>query len=337
MDWETILTSGVIAAIVAGIIELFKLNNSNKATFVIKQREEWREKIREIATDIDQANTYSISRHLVELKTRINAYGNTEFTAFQNEPQKLYEYYMKDGHIHTVIDKLEKKEDFETNKKKLVYYLSNLLKFDWERSKQEAIFNKTYVISIFFEIVGIVLLFLSTSSFDAVSIGAITFLCFLYFFPMILSMFFDNTESVKLENLQIKIFFISNIFNIILILAALFKDDSVILISAILMLFASLLSLVSLLNSISIKKEYINSLKSFDAIEGDPKQNSLKEKLQKDVILVNTIFISFFDTVVFAIEIIITVIGRLKEYIQKKTNNRKKQTKEEKTNIQDTK
>ena len=56
-NWRTGLMAGsaatnVASAIVAGIIELFKLNNSNKATFVIKQREEWREKIREIATDM---------------------------------------------------------------------------------------------------------------------------------------------------------------------------------------------------------------------------------------------------------------------------------------------
>lgn len=307
MDWETILTSGVIAAIVAGIIELFKLNNSNKATFVIKQREEWREKIREIATDIDQANTYSISRHLVELKTRINAYGNKEFPAFQNDPQKLYEYYMKDGHIHTVIDKLEQKEEFETNKKKLVCYLSNLLKFDWERSKQEAIFNKTYVISIFFEIVGIALLLLSIPQLDVSFIAIIVLMCFLYFSPMISTMLFEDVENVILENFQIKSFFISNILNVILILASLLNDNTVVLISAIFMLLASLISMIVIFKNIRIKKDYINSLKEYDKIEFDSIQNKLKEKLKKDIVLINSVFFLIFEFILFIGEFIITI------------------------------
>lgn len=75
MDWQTILTSGVIAAIVAGIIELVKLSNSNKTRYIIQQREKWREDIRVLADEIQLTNYVNIKIPLTRLKTRINPYG----------------------------------------------------------------------------------------------------------------------------------------------------------------------------------------------------------------------------------------------------------------------
>lgn len=63
------------------------------------------------------------------MKVRINAEG------FINRKS-----YLEDGHIWEVIDDLEdnnKENNFENNKKKLILYLSALLKYDWERNKYE--------------------------------------------------------------------------------------------------------------------------------------------------------------------------------------------------------
>ncbi len=92
MDWETILTSGVIAAIVAAIIELVKMNNSNKATYIIKQREKWRDRIRSIAEKICESDYEHICIPLTNLKTRINAYGKVESTPEKNDVNDIREY-----------------------------------------------------------------------------------------------------------------------------------------------------------------------------------------------------------------------------------------------------
>ena len=44
MDWKTILTSTVIAAIISGLFAIIQQKNSTTARYVIEQREEWREK-----------------------------------------------------------------------------------------------------------------------------------------------------------------------------------------------------------------------------------------------------------------------------------------------------
>ena len=107
MDWETILTSTIIAAIVTGIIELFNLNNSNKATFVIKQREEWREKIRTIIDDIYKADPSNIGVSLTMLKTRINAYGKVEVDLSKTTEDDKRKFYLKDGDIIKKGDKIK--------------------------------------------------------------------------------------------------------------------------------------------------------------------------------------------------------------------------------------
>lgn len=340
MDWETILTSGVIAAIVAGIIELFKLNNSNKATFVIKQREEWREKIRGIATDIDQANKNSISKPLVELKTRINAYGKIEHPTFQNEPQKLYEYYMKDGHIYTVIDKLEQKEDFETNKKKLIYYLSALLKFDWERSKREAIFNKTYIISVFLEVLGLTTLFFSKdkNSMDFLMLSII--LCLFYSFPILSFLLLKGVECTRLEDTEIKIFLVSNIFNSILLIFGILKDDTVLVLASVFMLLASMFLIIRILSSINLEKTYVNSLEEFDFGNIKLRKGISIQDLKDFLMKILAKFILLGKIIFFLCEVVLYMGYKIDEKSNKLKNKIKKCKKEKRSKnnneIQDT-
>lgn len=156
MDWQTILTSGVIAAIVTGIIELIKQGNSNKARYIIEQREEWREKIRDIADEIHSSSEKNIETTLTKLRMRINPYGEYMDKPdkqkikedFKKEKYYQEEYYLNDGHIFEVIRCLEKNEEFKENKKLLIAYLSELLKFDWERSKKETTVNRKAILSL---------------------------------------------------------------------------------------------------------------------------------------------------------------------------------------------
>lgn len=62
MDWKTILTSTVIAAIISGLFAIIQQKNSTTARYVIEQREEWREKIRDLADDIFFGNTDTMKK-----------------------------------------------------------------------------------------------------------------------------------------------------------------------------------------------------------------------------------------------------------------------------------
>ena len=75
-----------------------------------------------------------------KLRTRINAFGYN-----QNIKHGNY-YYMSDGHIWDLLD------DFsydEQDLKKLSFYLELLLKYDWERSKNEVKVDNIFFWNIF--------------------------------------------------------------------------------------------------------------------------------------------------------------------------------------------
>lgn len=68
---------------------------------------------------------------LVQLKTRINAYGLNSIEV------------LEDAHIWRQIRKLEayEKKEYDDLKNQLILYLSLLLKYDWERSKKKFMEN----------------------------------------------------------------------------------------------------------------------------------------------------------------------------------------------------
>lgn len=211
MEWENILPSTIIAAVVTGIIELVKMNNSNKATYIISQREEWREKIRDIADDIYKADQKNIGVSLTKLKTRINSYGTVKEKIYSDKERANREYYLKDGHIYEVIKKLEDKKtnsDFKKQKSKLIDYLTLLLKFDWERAKIESSTNGITVISWILEIIAIVLLIIINLQNEIektiVSLCvSVAVLLFYFLTPLILELVLKNakysTETQKMK------------------------------------------------------------------------------------------------------------------------------------------
>lgn len=264
MDWKTLLTSGVIAAIVAGIIEIFKINNSNKATYIIKQREKWREKIRTIADEIYGSDKNNIGIPLTKLKTRINAYGKPEIDGRKHELKNSEKYYITDAHIHETICKLEKQENFEENKEKLIHYLSLLLKFDWERSKREAKFNKTYVVSLILEILGLVQLYFFTKEKNQMNLFLIGLLAFFYFLPKIIEILNETQTPREYKNSFVELYLLSNIGNALVFVIGCIKEKSNIVVSGVLLLLASLISIINAVSQKNAEKEYIEALEAFD-------------------------------------------------------------------------
>lgn len=70
------------------------------------------------------------------LRTQINPYGYCRNIKYTNE------YYMKDGHIWDLLNDFDYSEE---KSQKLIQYLRLLLKYDWERSKNEVRINNNFL------------------------------------------------------------------------------------------------------------------------------------------------------------------------------------------------
>lgn len=129
-----ILSSSTIAAIITAIATVMQNRKNNSINHITEERKLWREKIREIAADIEKSKyrgegQENINNYLVQLQVRINTYGIL-----------LKSDFKRDGHIWETIDKFKNIDDeriFEQEKEILLKYISLMLKEDWECSKRE--------------------------------------------------------------------------------------------------------------------------------------------------------------------------------------------------------
>lgn len=126
-----LLGSAVISAFVSSLFSYFADRKNNTLRHITKERKLWREKIRKISEDLEKVKfgDKKINQLLVQLEVNINSYGRV-----------MEDDYEKDSHIWGEIEELKrinKKKKFNVHKELLIYYLSLMLKEDWERSKQE--------------------------------------------------------------------------------------------------------------------------------------------------------------------------------------------------------
>lgn len=156
MDIGTLLGSTVIATFFSGLVSFIVSRRQENLQYITAERKEWREKIREIACRLDGASYKETLKILTELKVRINAFGNREVSR----------KYVDDAHIWELINDLEnQKPDQKTlifKQKQLIEYISLLLKYDWERSKNEVKGNVYDAMSL--------IIFLMTAIYFTVSI-----------------------------------------------------------------------------------------------------------------------------------------------------------------------
>lgn len=130
----TILSSGAIVALITAFFTYIQNRRSNSINYITGERKLWRDKIKTLAEDIQKCryrgeNDEDIKICLVRLQMNINTYGKL-----------AKDDYIHDSHIWEIMDKLQtaaSEEEFESDKKLLLYYISFMLKEDWERSKRE--------------------------------------------------------------------------------------------------------------------------------------------------------------------------------------------------------
>jgi hypothetical protein len=120
MDWSTLISSAVIAAVVAGIVALLTSERQLAAENVIQERKNWREKIRDLAADVYHAinSGESDENKFRELRAKLALRLNPH----DAEDQKILELVAPD---------VSRADEFNQR-------VSLLLKHDWERAKRDA-------------------------------------------------------------------------------------------------------------------------------------------------------------------------------------------------------
>lgn len=169
MDLQAVLTSTVVAAVISILANVYNARRAESLKYVTEERQKWREEIRKIAEDIVDCPRDEIKKYLTKLKVRINAYGNLR-----------KESYYEDAHIWKVIEKLEdvdnNNQEFEKKKERLVYFLSLMLKYDWERQKREVAGSKISSIKLLLSTIIIIIVLTSSRSIEAKQIVTCAFI-----------------------------------------------------------------------------------------------------------------------------------------------------------------
>jgi len=124
MDLPTILSSGVLAGLVAGLVTIRTSERKIAIENITQQRQLWREKIRDIAQRINSSYQLNQQKELIALYVEIQLLLNPEDINDNSILDTLWEMISSEEKDHLNIIFSEK--------------LSLLLKHDWERAKKEA-------------------------------------------------------------------------------------------------------------------------------------------------------------------------------------------------------
>lgn len=154
-----ILSSSIVAAIIAGIVATRNQNIQNRSAQISQNRNEFREKVKEIAVDIEiEKDPEKLRKTISQLKMRLNGYGQE---ICYEETSNKNPNISKDEHIWLAIQDFESAieendvQRIDALRKKTVQFIIIWMKYDWEKTKRE-VENKNYSMPAFlFTIVAI--------------------------------------------------------------------------------------------------------------------------------------------------------------------------------------
>lgn len=152
-DMSTILQILASSAVIVVIIEVVFQSKTNRVQFLTSSRAEWRSNLKQYAEELSKSNYRNISQVLTKIKVNLNGYGCYNKDEYPSDEQLDF---FRDEHIWKEINCLEvacaskhpSKKIVEEHKQRLIKFLGLLLKFDWERSKDEIKMNLTAIASI---------------------------------------------------------------------------------------------------------------------------------------------------------------------------------------------
>lgn len=134
----SLFSSSVLATIITASITFYNFHRKSLIENITSDRKLWRTEIKEIADKLSETDDYTTICQLIsKLEIRINIYGLGK-----------NENYLKDNHIWSLIEKIRQcpanMNALKVQKKKLIRCIATLLKYDWERSKDEVRGNTYY-------------------------------------------------------------------------------------------------------------------------------------------------------------------------------------------------
>lgn len=211
----------ILATIIVGVFSivsvLIQTNKSSKNKYITGERSEWRKKLKELCSELldDKNNQKRVPESiLADFRTRLNAYGYIERS-------NIY----KDGHIWDLLDKIEAEPENYSLKKKLVIYITFLMKHDWERSKSEVSIKIPKLISSCMYILSnaLFIYFAFSETVDMAIqqkyindlIVIISIFSFVYFFPNILKFIYGFSEGKHEFEALICIYLLTGSFYIV--------------------------------------------------------------------------------------------------------------------------
>lgn len=145
-----LLSSGLVVAIVTSLFNFVTSQRADSLKYITEERRKWREELRVIALELECADFDSIKPILTKIKVRVNAYGNIPGSSLKEDKHiweeiNLISNSVRDNNI----------ENFNFHKEQLGFYISMLLKYDWERAKYEVSGQKSVKFGFVMLIVGI--------------------------------------------------------------------------------------------------------------------------------------------------------------------------------------
>lgn len=144
------------SVVIVALINMVMQNKSNQITHITDSRAIWRQDIKNYTKKINSSDGKALLAVLDAIKVNLNGYGCHKKNEYPRD-EKLD--FLKDEHIWKSIDRIEtecikgtRKDNtlIKKEKDRLCQFLVLLLKFDWERSKDEVKKNMMAVFSVLF-------------------------------------------------------------------------------------------------------------------------------------------------------------------------------------------
>ena len=129
---SVLLGSAVVSTVITTIFNQYNNSKNNKIKYITEERKFWREEIKSISKKIQKCEfngtgKRNIEIYLTELEVNINSYGRGKSRSAK-----------EDAYIWNEIDAIREvnsEEKFKKHKELLIYYISLMIKEDWDRSK----------------------------------------------------------------------------------------------------------------------------------------------------------------------------------------------------------
>ncbi len=201
--FAVILSSTVIGAIITAFLNWIKNKKNNSLLYITKERKKWRKKIRCISLGIRKScfngnGERNIETYLIQLQLCINPYGKGKCAE-----------YLSDGHIWEIIEQIrlaKNKTAFENDKSILLDYLALLLKYDWERSKEEVVGFQQYKgrgISFFIYLIANTLIYFVFLNIQNISFYLLQVVLTFVVYVVIFFLYADSINDIKKDRTRL--------------------------------------------------------------------------------------------------------------------------------------